>query len=129
MPSLRTMGEVTFDGKLTHPFTAHPKVDPVTGEMVFFGYSVMGPPYLHYSVVSQDGSLASTEPIELPRAVMMHDFAVTSEHTIFMDLPVVFDPQRMLQGLSPFFFVPLRRGRRRTRKRMVHVRKDPQRRR
>eukprot|EP00892_Ulva_mutabilis_P010050 jgi/Ulvmu1/7417/UM036_0077.1 len=32
-------GEVLrFDGKLNHPFTAHPKIDPETNEMCIFGY-------------------------------------------------------------------------------------------
>ncbi len=26
-----TLGRVTFGGKVNHPFTAHPKVDPKTG--------------------------------------------------------------------------------------------------
>lgn len=29
---------VRFDGKLAHPFTAHPKIDPDTNEMCSFGY-------------------------------------------------------------------------------------------
>ncbi|REJ74011.1 MAG: 9-cis-epoxycarotenoid dioxygenase [Acidobacteria bacterium] len=104
VPSLRTVGEHDFAGRLSHAFTAHPKVCPQTGEMVFFGYSVMGAPYLNYSVVSEGGELASTEPIDLARPVMMHDFAVTATHTIFMDLPLVFDPMRLAEGLSPFHF-------------------------
>ena len=26
-----TLGRITFGGKVKHPFTAHPKVDPITG--------------------------------------------------------------------------------------------------
>ena len=28
-----TLGRVTFDGKVKHPFTAHPKADPITGRV------------------------------------------------------------------------------------------------
>ena len=35
-------GYETYGDKLTGRFTAHPKIDPVTGEMVFFGYSAKG---------------------------------------------------------------------------------------
>lgn len=28
------MGRVTYDGKVKHPVTAHPKVDPETGEQL-----------------------------------------------------------------------------------------------
>ncbi len=30
-----TLGRMTFGGKVNHPFTAHPKVDPVTGKHIF----------------------------------------------------------------------------------------------
>merc|ERR1719460_1317738 len=38
VPSLDTVGRFTFDGHLHHNFTAHPKVCPDTGELMFFGY-------------------------------------------------------------------------------------------
>ena len=43
LPSLETVGEHDFDGTLTHNFTAHPKVDAQTGEMMTFGYSPFPP--------------------------------------------------------------------------------------
>jgi len=43
--TLETVGLFDFDGKLTGPVTAHPKVDPVTGELLFFGYQPF-PPYV-----------------------------------------------------------------------------------
>ena len=43
---LSTVGVHDFGGLLEGAMTAHPKVDPVTGELVFFGYSVLGAPYL-----------------------------------------------------------------------------------
>ncbi|MBX9254613.1 carotenoid oxygenase family protein [Desmonostoc muscorum CCALA 125] len=98
LPELETIGEYTYDGKLVSAFTAHPKVDPVTGEMIFFGYSPLVPPYLQYSVVSAQGELLRTVPIDLPIGVMMHDFAITENYTIFMDLPVTFSAQRAQRG-------------------------------
>ncbi|MDM9385130.1 carotenoid oxygenase family protein [Chlorogloeopsis sp. ULAP01] len=97
VPELETIGEYTYNGKLISPFTAHPKVDPVTGEMMFFGYS-FSPPYLQYGVVSASGELLRTVPIDLPMPVMMHDFAITENYTIFMDLPLTFSPERMQRG-------------------------------
>jgi len=29
---IQTLGRVTYGGKMNHPFTAHPKIDPKTGE-------------------------------------------------------------------------------------------------
>lgn len=103
LPELATIGEYTYNNKLTSPFTAHPKVDPVTGEMMFFGYS-FAPPYLQYGVVSPQGELLQTVPIELPMAVMMHDFAITENYTIFMDLPLTFSPERMQRGEPMMMF-------------------------
>ncbi len=97
VPSLETVGEYTFNHQLVSPFTAHPKVDLVTGEMMFFGYS-FSPPYLQYSVVSPTGELLQTVPIDIPMAVIMHDFAITENYTIFMDLPMTFNGERMQRG-------------------------------
>lgn len=103
VPSLETIGEYTYNGKLTSPFTAHPKIDPVTGEMMFFGYSFT-PPYLQYSVVSAKGELLQTVPIDIPMGVMMHDFAIAENYTIFMDLPLTFSMERAKQGQPMMMF-------------------------
>ena len=103
VPTLDTFGKYTYDGKLASSFTAHPKIDPITGEMMFFGYS-FAPPYLQYSVVSAKGELLRTVPIEIPMAVMMHDFAITENYTIFMDLPLTISPERMQRGEPPLMF-------------------------
>ncbi|AFY50266.1 lignostilbene-alpha,beta-dioxygenase-like enzyme [Nostoc sp. PCC 7524] len=103
VPELETLGEFTYNNKLTSAFTAHPKVDPVTGEMMFFGYSFASP-FLSYGVVSAQGELLRTVPIDLPMAVMMHDFAITENYTIFMDLPLTFSPERMQRGEPMLMF-------------------------
>jgi carotenoid cleavage dioxygenase len=99
---LSTVGLVDFGGALSTPFTAHPKIDPITEEMHFFGYDIFGPPYLRYHVVNPSGTLITTEPITLPGPVMMHDFAITTNHVVFLDLPVIFDAA--LLGHQPFPF-------------------------
>jgi carotenoid cleavage dioxygenase-like enzyme len=49
-------------------------------------------------VVSAEGELLWTVPINLPMGVMIHDFAITENYTIFMDLPLTFSPERMQIG-------------------------------
>ena len=71
-----------FDGSLSSPMTAHPKVDPDSGALVFFGYDVFGPPFLRSHVVDAGGVLVQTEEIDVPRAVMMHDFGVTATRMV-----------------------------------------------
>ena len=103
LPDLQTIGEYTYNNQLVSAFTAHPKVDPKTGEMRFFGYS-FAPPYLQYSIVSAAGEIVQTVPIDLPMGVMMHDFAITENYTIFMDLPLTFSPVRAERGEPPMMF-------------------------
>ncbi len=96
-PELATVGEWDFDGALAGPMTAHPKIDPVSGELVFFGYNAK-PPYLRYHVADASGRLIHSEPIDLPGPVMMHDFAVTERNVVFFDLPAVFDVDAFIAG-------------------------------
>lgn len=89
---LDTVGPVDFGGKLATPMTAHPKLCPETGELLFFGYQFMNDtdPYLTYHRLDASGALVQSEVIDIPRPVMMHDFTITRNHAIFLDLPIVF---------------------------------------
>jgi carotenoid cleavage dioxygenase-like enzyme len=89
-PELETVGPFDFAGKLQTPMTAHPKIDPETGELLFFGYAAR-PPFLTYHVASAEGRLLRSEPIAVTGPTMMHDFAVTKNHVVWLDMPVVFD--------------------------------------
>jgi carotenoid cleavage dioxygenase len=89
-PELDTIGCDDFGGRLTTAFTAHPKLCPETGELHFFGYSPL-PPFVTYHVLDASGDLVHSAPITTPKGTMMHDFMITRDHAIFMDLPVVFD--------------------------------------
>jgi carotenoid cleavage dioxygenase len=95
--TLETIGSYDFDGKLQGPMTAHPKIDPETGELLFFGYSPF-PPYLRYYVASADGKITRSEAIEVPVPTMMHDFITTREHVIFMVFPATFRFENFASG-------------------------------
>jgi carotenoid cleavage dioxygenase len=94
---LDTLGVLDFGGKLTSAFTAHPKPCPKTGELHFFGYGFF-PPFVTYHVLDAKGELVRSVEIPVPGPTMMHDFAITERHVIFMDLPVVFDLDQALSG-------------------------------
>ncbi len=98
---LETIGFHDFGGRLQTPFTAHPKICSLTGEMHFFGYRVL-PPFLTYHVADAAGTLLRSVELPVKGATMMHDFALTAGHVIFMDLPVVFDVAVALNGGMPF---------------------------
>ena len=97
---LDTVGPLDFGGALAGSFTAHPKVCPETGEMLAFGYSAFEP-YLRYLRVSADGQLVQTENITVGGPTMMHDFNVTRNNVVFMDLPAVFDLEMAMRGEMP----------------------------
>ncbi|HYO00655.1 MAG TPA: carotenoid oxygenase family protein [Mycobacterium sp.] len=95
---LETVGAYDFGGKLVDSMTAHPKICPTTGEMHFFGYGNMFEPYVTYHRVDAGGELTINRPVDVKALTMMHDFALTAEHVIFMDLPIVFNMDIALNG-------------------------------
>ena len=60
--------------------------------MFTFGYSQMEP-FLTYRVVSKDGIMNDPVNVTISDVVMMHDFAITENYAIFMDLPLIFSPK------------------------------------
>ncbi len=106
--SLASTGYHTYDGKLAGPVTAHPKIDPVTGEMVQFGYAAKGrfTPDLSYQVVGRDGRMQRCDFFQAPYASMVHDFVVTRRHVIFPIFPLTGSMERAMKGAPPFAWEP-----------------------
>ncbi|MDW3688552.1 carotenoid oxygenase family protein [Cupriavidus sp. CV2] len=106
--TLATRGDVDYGGKLTGAMTAHPKVDPVTGEMVFFAYSADGPftPGMRYGVVDRNGQLQRLEHFEAPFPSMVHDFMVTQKHVLFPILPLAGSMERAMRGEPAYAWEP-----------------------
>ncbi|WP_067700843.1 carotenoid oxygenase family protein [Nocardia jejuensis] len=89
-PDLETVGAYDFGGRLSTAMTAHPKQDPVTGELVFFAYSPVAP-HLIYYVATAEGEIRSQQVVEGAGPSLMHDFAITANHVVWLDMSVVFD--------------------------------------
>lgn len=100
-PELDTIGCYNFGGRLRTAMTAHPKICPQTGELHFFAYNFM-PPFLVYHRADAQGRLVESRDIAVSGPTMMHDFAITAGHIIFMDLPVVFDFALAQAGTMPY---------------------------
>ncbi|RAL04302.1 carotenoid oxygenase family protein [Aspergillus ibericus CBS 121593] len=82
--------------------TAHPKVDLHTGELLLF-HSTFLPPFVHYSIVPARSSLSPEPHLNQPvpgltSGKMMHDFGVSPQHTIIIDLPLSLDPSNIFYG-------------------------------
>ncbi|HEV2362827.1 MAG TPA: carotenoid oxygenase family protein [Caulobacteraceae bacterium] len=104
--TLETMGyRAEYRGKVT----AHPKMDPKTGEMVWFAYSA-GPaplnPTLAYGVTDKDGNLLRRDDFEAPYTSMVHDFLVTDHYALFPVLPLTGSLERAMRGGPAFAWEP-----------------------
>lgn len=89
-PELENAGPYNFGGKLKTGMTAHPKICGETGELLFFAYG-LAPPYMTYHRATAAGDLVQSEVIEVKGSTMVHDFNITRNYVVFMDLPLVFD--------------------------------------
>jgi carotenoid cleavage dioxygenase-like enzyme len=90
-------------------FTAHPKIDPNSGEMTWFAYSSgEGPlnPYLDYGISDASGRIVRRDRFKAPYCSMVHDFIVTKNHTAFPVLPLTGDIGRAKRGLPAFAWEP-----------------------
>ncbi|MFF9154671.1 carotenoid oxygenase family protein [Streptomyces sp. NPDC014846] len=100
-PGLDTLGKETFGGGLPAGITAHPKIDPATGEMTVFCYA-LEPPYLTWSVIGRDGAVSRgptpVDGVDEPR--MIHDMALTGRYLVLVLAPAFFDIAAAMSGGS-----------------------------
>ncbi len=106
--TLAPRGHVPYAGRARR-FTAHPKTDPATGELVFFGY-MAGEGFFSdqvaYGVVARDGRVTRLDTFTAPFASMMHDFFVTRNHVAFPVLPLTGSLARAARGGPAFAWEP-----------------------
>jgi all-trans-8'-apo-beta-carotenal 15,15'-oxygenase len=102
--TLETIGEHDFDGRLkgAHAFSAHPKIDPATGELFNFGVAYGPRTKIQSYRVGRDGRLEYLQPVTLPYPVMNHDFALTKKHLVFVIDPILLRLGRFLLGFASF---------------------------
>ena len=93
-------------------FTAHPKIDHETGELVWFAYAAAskthGPlnSFIDYGVTAADGRILRRDRFEAPYCSMIHDFMITRNYVLFPVLPLVGDLERAKQGGPAFAWDP-----------------------
>jgi len=99
--TLQTLGVEDFGGRWeSQTFTAHPKVDPRTGELVAFGYEASGLASRDVFLCTFDksGGIRSPMRFEVPHATMLHDIAITPEHVVIPGGAAVTSLERLRAG-------------------------------
>ncbi|HEU4960744.1 MAG TPA: carotenoid oxygenase family protein [Sphingomonas sp.] len=105
--TLDTRGAWTAAGAITSKtFTAHPKIDPRTGELFGFGYAAKGETTrdVAYYVFDASGNLEHEAWFEAPRSAMIHDCALTDNYVIFPVMPITSDLERLRAGGPHFIY-------------------------
>jgi carotenoid cleavage dioxygenase len=99
--TLQTLGERDFGGQLkSKTFTAHPKLDPDTGECIAFAYNTQGvaSPQIEVYTISPQGEFTRSETFDAPYCSMVHDCLVSRHHIVFVICPMVCDWERVQKG-------------------------------
>jgi carotenoid cleavage dioxygenase len=98
--SLETRGAWSFQQKLPRNMTAHPKIDPGSGEMWFFANFPTGrlTGEIALYVASASGELIRSEMLPGPFPAMVHDFAITQDFVIVPVCPATVSLQRARAG-------------------------------
>jgi 8'-apo-carotenoid 13,14-cleaving dioxygenase len=106
---LTTVGVNDFFGTLTDgAFSAHPKVDPDTGDLHAMAYKWPDfADHVQYVQVGRDGRVKQTLNVPLPGMVMMHDTSITAHFVVIYDLPVTVSLELLERGMRfPFAWNP-----------------------
>ncbi|HKP78366.1 MAG TPA: carotenoid oxygenase family protein [Phenylobacterium sp.] len=104
-----TLASKGYDREFKGKVTAHPKIDPKTGEMVWFAYGVGEAPLsagMSYGITAADGALVRRQAFQAPFACMVHDFMVTENHVLFPVLPLTASLERAMSGKPAYAWEP-----------------------
>ncbi len=94
-----TLGKETWGGAVPDwGVSAHTKVDPATGELLFFTYSKEAP-HLRVGAVGADGSLLRLVDVPLPGPRLPHDMAFTPNHVVVGDFPMIWREDLLEHGI------------------------------
>ncbi|OAO05133.1 carotenoid oxygenase [Sphingomonadales bacterium EhC05] len=97
---LETISHNPFDNTLDHGFSAHPHIDPKTGDAHAIVYDAPVMDRIWHVVVGSDGLVKRQEPIEVEHGPSVHDCQITENYVLVFDLPATFSMKRMLAGFA-----------------------------
>ena len=99
--TLRTVGRYDFDGDYkSETFTAHPKVDPFTGELICYGSQATGllSDDLFVYIVDRGGKVRKEIRLKVPYVSMVHDIAITENYILIPVWGYVTSMERLKSG-------------------------------
>ena len=96
--TLETVAHNPFDGTLTSAFTAHPVLDPATGELHAITYEASVHDKVWHVVVGADGRVKREVPIPVKDGPSIHGTAITANYILVLDLPVTFCMPSLIAG-------------------------------
>ncbi len=97
---LQTLAHDPFGGSLRGSFSAHPHVDPETGQAHAICYEAVEHDTVRHVVVGADGRVQRDEPIAVRGGPSIHDCMITSRFVLVLDLPVTFSMSTLVAGYS-----------------------------
>ena len=108
--TLASHGAWSFYGKLGTTMSAHPKVDPDNGDLLFHAYMTAGPftPDMGFYRVNAEGHMVESHLFQAPYSAMVHDMVVTESYLLFPVMPITGDLGRAMEGKPPFAWEPER---------------------
>ena len=102
---LETVRISNLGGTLPHAYSAHPKRDPLTGELHVMTYFWGWGNQVQYLVVGTDGRVRRHVDIPTAGGPMIHDIAFTQKYILVFDLPTVFNIDAAMSGASlPYYW-------------------------
>jgi carotenoid cleavage dioxygenase len=95
---LETIGRCDFAGTLEGGYTAHPKRDPLTGELYAVSYFFGWGDDVEVTVIDPSARVRSARRVTMGGPVSVHDTAITQRWIVLLDLPVTFSMEALAQG-------------------------------
>ena len=83
-------------------FSAHPKVDPITGEIFNFGVSAGLNSTLNLYCCDSQGNLKQQNSLSLSGLPLIHDFCLAGEYLVFLVSPVRVNLTQVLLGQKSY---------------------------
>ncbi|NBB26407.1 carotenoid oxygenase [Porphyrobacter sp. SLTP] len=98
---LTTLGVHDYDGTIASTFSAHPKIDYATGELVNIGANIngwTGEAALQYTITTAEGVVRHAVTIPIPHFALIHTFFLTENWVVIPVVPLDTDIQRGMRG-------------------------------